>query len=228
MKKLLLILPLFVLLFSCEKEDDIDTGGATKLDVPTLQSPADGAELVAATFDFDFSWSMVDSATAYGLEIADNANFTNSKKYTAITNNQNVVSTDFTSGNTYYWRVNAKAANFTTSDFSQVFSFDYSDGSGGGASNAPTLLTPADNATVNTTRPTFTWTNTPLVGASYYIIQFAADLSFNSIIYFGQPISNTFTVPSAIDPLAQYTTLFWRVSADGGTTFSTYHTLTIQ
>lgn len=227
MKKLLLILPLFILFFSCEKDDVPDNNNITKLDTPNLEAPLNGADIDSTSSTYNFSWSAVNNAVTYEFEIADNANFTNSGKSIINSNNTSIASSDLQTGNTYYWKVRALAPNFTTSEFSQSFSFNYISGSGGG-SNGPSLLTPSDNATVNTTRPTFTWSNTPLVGASYYIIQFAADFTFNSIVYTGQSVPTSFTVPSAIDPLAPYSTIFWRVSADGGSTYSDYFTLNIQ
>lgn len=229
MKKLFLFLPFIALLFACETDEDDDLPQTTKLETPTLQSPANGAELEAATFDFDFSWSSVTDADSYQIQIADNANFDNPGSLNSSSNNINITSSDIVSGNTYFWRVRATSPGFTPSDFSQTFSFDYTDGSGGGGGggNELELLTPADNSTASSTRPTFTWSNTPLDGASLYEVQFAADLAFNSVFYTGQSLTNSFTIPSAIDPLAPYSTVFWRVSADGGTTYSDYFTLNL-
>lgn len=229
MKKLFLLLPFLALFIACETEEDDDLPQQQKLETPTLQSPANGALLQAATFDFPFSWSEVENATSYQLQIADNANFDNTGNINSSSNSINVTSSDIESGNTYFWRVRATDPDFTPSDFSQTFSFEYNDGSGGGGpTNVATLISPADNATVNTTRPTFTWSNTPLDGAALYQIQFAADLAFNTVFYTGQSVTNSFTVPQAIDPLAPYATLFWRVSVDGGTNWSAYFTLNIQ
>lgn len=230
MKKLW-FLPLMLLFFvACDKDDDTDD--LTQLATPNLQSPADNAVLEAPSFAFTFSWSESIGADEYELELAGNENFTNSSTLNSTGTSIQITSNDIVEGETYYWRVRALAEGFITSNDSETFRFVYNVGSGGGGGDStevPTLLTPEDNEVITNPRPTFTWSDTPLQdGAPFYLIEFASDFTFNNDIHSAQPVTNSWTVPNAIDPLPRNIPFFWRVSADSGETWAEYFTITIE
>lgn len=235
MKKLWFLPLMLLLLVACDKDDDTDD--LTQLATPNLQSPADNATLQAPSFAFTFSWSESIGADEYELELAGNENFTNSSTLISSGTSIQITSNDVVEGETYYWRVRALAEGFITSNDSEAFRFVYTVGSGGGggggSTDVPTLLTPANNATVNTNTPTFTWTDVELQ-ASFYVLQVSQSLDFNNIIRTYQPTSESFTVPNAADgipgnpPSISLGTYFWRVSADNGDTFSDFFTITIE
>lgn len=229
MKKLLFILPFFLFaILACEKDEPNNTDdNDTKLSTPSLLTPQNNETITGTTFSANFTWSAINNATDYDIDMANNNTFQNATTLASSTNSFTIDSSTAVPIGTYYWRVRAKATGFETSDYSQVFSFTF-DLDTNSSGSVPNLLTPADNSTVNTTRPTFTWTNVPLQGTSLYRIQFASDFTFNIVFYNGQSLTNSFTIPQSIDPLSPYSTVFWRVSADGGNTYSDYFTLNIQ
>lgn len=234
MKKLWLLPLMLVLFIACDKDDDDDS--LVQLAAPTLQSPANNAVLEAASFSFTFSWSEVLNADEYELQIANNNNFTNAFSLSVLTSGIQITSNDIVPGENYFWRVRASGEGFQTSVFSETRTFVYTEGSGGGGggggTEVPTLLTPEDNATVNTHSPTFTFTEVDLQ-APFYLLQVAADLGFANVIRTYQPTSGTYTVPNASGapgtvPSIPLGTYFWRVSADNGDTFSDFFTITIE
>lgn len=235
MKKLW-FLPLMLLFFvACDKDDDTDD--LTQLAAPNLQSPADNAVLQAPSFAFTFSWSESIGADEYELELAGNENFTNSSTLISSGTSIQITSNDIVEGETYYWRVRALGEGFETSNFSSARTFVYNDNSGGGGGpgdpDVPTLLTPEDNATVNTNSPTFVWNS--VSGATEYNIQVAQDLTFGNILRSYNFLPDTvYTVPPPSDgvpgnsPSIPLGTYFWRVYTDQGDTTTNFFTITIE
>ncbi len=78
----------------------------------------------------------------------------------------------------------------------------------GAITTAPTLLTPANNATGVTTSPNYTWN--PVAGASSYVIEIATDAAFTNIIETAT-VTGTSHAGMILNTTTQY---FWRVSAE--------------
>lgn len=121
-------------------------------------------------------------------------------------------------GRTYYWRALAQdGAN--TGDYADGVSFDVYTPI---VINAPTLLSPAENSTVNTVRPQFTVANatrTGPVGAIGYFFELSDDFSFATrvaTLTTGETAGQT-TFNLAAD-LAYSKTYYWHVRAFDPTT----------
>jgi hypothetical protein len=118
---------------------------------------------------------------------------------------------------TYYWKV--RAYNSTINDFYGPFSLSRTfiidtvplDG-------VPIPLTPISNNTVNTARPTFTWT--PVTGAAFYQLEINTDENFGAVPAYVSPDPGTpgaitttsFTIPAAVQALPQ-ADYYWTVRA---------------
>lgn len=114
----LLLLPLvFIAFASC----DI-LGG--KIEAPSLSGPADGAEVSSTP---TLSWSSVEGATGYKLEIDDADDFSSTAVSEEVTEATYTVATALAEG-TYYWHVAAKDENDDYGDYSTARSFKVTGG----------------------------------------------------------------------------------------------------
>ena len=93
------------------------------------------------------------------------------------------------------------------------------------APGAPALVSPADAASNQPIRPTFSWTGS---NTETYTIQVATDAAFTNVV-FTQAVSGTSVVPNV--DLASNTTYYWHVSAanacGAGTTSPTFSFTTL-
>jgi hypothetical protein len=119
----------------------------------------------------------------------------------------------------YYWRVRATNVG-GSGPFSPAFMFTTIVAPPG----APTLISPANNASGVGTTPTLVWSVS--VGATRYRLQLSTSSTFNSTILDDTTLT---TLSRQVGPLSNNTTYYWRVSAtnDGGTSsFSTAFSFT--
>lgn len=184
------------------------------LDTPELVAPANAAtdQPVAVTL----SWSGVDGATSYCVQVATSSDFA-----APVVDVDGVTATSYLvnelqPGTTYYWRVKAKNS-LLESAFAAAFSFTVVD-----PLATPALDEPADGATGVVLNPTLSWNS--VAGASRYCLQVATDAAFTTLIVDDDGITST---SQQIGPLAAGTTYYWRVKAkneliesDFSTTFS--------
>ena len=179
----------------------------TNMTTPTLSLPTNGAtnSSIAPTLN----WTAITNASSYLVEISTDATFTNlvSAKNTVSTNSLGL--TGLIAGTTYYWRVKANS-EVASSSWSSVWSFTTA------MAGAPTLLSPANNASSVALNSIFRWSST---GAALYEIEIATKNTFASTTIVSKNIAlntNSFTATG----LKTRTTYFWRVrskSADGKT-----------
>ena len=179
----------------------------TNMTTPTLSLPTNGAtnSSIAPTLN----WTAITNASSYLVEISTDATFTNlvSAKNTVSTNSLGL--TGLIAGTTYYWRVKANS-EVASSSWSSVWSFTTA------MTGAPTLLSPANNASSVALNSIFRWSST---GAALYEIEIATKNTFASTTIVSKNIAlntNSFTATG----LKTRTTYFWRVrskSADGKT-----------
>ena len=108
----------------------------------------------------------------------------------------------FTEGGTYYWRVQATGTGIFSSDWSDIRQITV-DNSG---ILAPTLLTPTSNFI--TTNPTFSFTWSPVAGATTYEFQLSDSPDYSNLIL-SQTLTDT--IFNSDMPLAD--TNYWRVRA---------------
>lgn len=121
MKKIFPFLFTFLVLASCGKDDD--GNNKNQLSSPTLLIPSNNA----STFDYDayFEWSEVLNATQYYLEISKNSSFSDILFNVTASSNKSILSFNDVQTGEYYWRVKALAPGFETSNFSEVFKFNF-------------------------------------------------------------------------------------------------------
>lgn len=171
-------------------------------EAPVLITPADQASGVAA--NPQFTWSAVESATGYHVQLSDDAAFG-----TTILDASGVPLTRYAASGLpdatwHYWRVRATNAA-GTGPWSAVSSFR----TVRPAPGKVRLLAPSNGATDVTERPEFLWEPDSL--ADTYILQAARDTTFTQLVL---DLKNI-TASRRISPqaLPNNTQLFWRVSA---------------
>jgi hypothetical protein len=112
--------------------------------------------------------------------------------------------TNFQPGTTYYWRVAVSTP--IGSGFSEIRSFVVQPT----AASVPTIASPANGATVTTTKPAFSWT--PVSGATMYDFQLSEGTAFAAPVYATQVANAGVQLPLNVT-LEQGKTYFWRVRA---------------
>lgn len=123
-----------------------------------------------------FVWERVDGASAYQLQVDDDANFS------SLLVNETLAGTAYTPPNglkdgQFYWRVAIRRSSKVLGRWTPPLSFVKS-------SVAPVPLAPINDAVVNQ-QPTFQWsrvltpTETPIISASRYRLQLAKDPNFS-------------------------------------------------
>ena len=179
----------------------------TALPTPTQSLPANG--ISNATIAPTLNWTAISNATTYDVEVSTDGTFSKliAAKSTITTNTTTL--TGLNAGTTYYWRVKANSS-VATSSWSPVWSFTTA------MPGAPTLLSPANNASSVALNASFTWSST---GAALYDIEIATKNTFlaSTIVSSNYGLNtNSFTAST----LKTRTTYYWRVrskSADGKT-----------
>jgi hypothetical protein len=171
--------------------------------VPSLLSPADLATDVPPLAAL--SWSAVEGAAGYQLQIALNASFTaRVVNDSSLTGTSDTLAKALASGFTYYWRVRARgdanapwspARRFTTTGSGLV---------------APAPHSPSAGALVSYASTYFTWS--AVSGAAAYRLQVAADSTFAA------PETDVLITSAArtAEGLSASSTRYWRVRAENG------------
>jgi probable HAF family extracellular repeat protein len=141
------------------------------------------------------------------VQVDDNADFSSTISNVFLFDlsaSQYSIRSDLAPNTKYYWRVRAFNILNQTLDWSTVWSFRT-------AILPPTLLSPADNATIQTLQPVLDWNDVD--GAMGYTIEVSTSSNFSTLlISTDSPVSN-FT-PGVTDlPAGQ--PLYWRARATG-------------
>lgn len=193
-------------------------GGGVPSAAPTDLAPADGATDQPTTLTL--SWSAVDGATGYDLQVATDMNFSDLVVDAAVDATAQDVQ-GLSEGTTYYWRVRARNAD-GAGPFSATQQFSTESGvQAPGA--APRDLVPEDGVADQPTTLTFSWG--AVDGATGYDLQVATDAGFGRLAV---EVSVAGTSQEVQD-LAEDTAYYWRVRAtnEGGPgPFSTVHQFT--
>ncbi len=170
--------------------------------VPVLSSPANAA--TNQTLSPTLSWAAATAATSYNLEYSTSSTFNaNVNSITGITTTSTALS-GLANSTTYYWRVSA-----TNSTGTSAWSAQRSFTTAGplAAPAAPTLRSPAANATNVTRTPTMSWN--VATGATTYEIQISTASDFSTVV-FGRSGMTTRSV--RVSPtLGSRTVYYWRV-----------------
>jgi hypothetical protein len=194
---------------------------------PTLVAPADGYSdpvntVTGKANEIAFSWERLSNGDEWKLYIAYDEAFTElvssitksgpgSDTPTIVvpvgpdrsgTNDPAGSQVNFMPGETYYWRV--KAANPLYSPYSEARSFTIQPG----VALVPSIGSPVNGGTVDTTTPAFSWS--PVSGATQYEFELAVSTNFRAAI-FKTTLSDTGIRPAV--KLDEGMTYFWRVRA---------------
>jgi subtilisin-like proprotein convertase family protein len=196
-----------------------------------LTSPAVGATGVSRVPLLD--WASASGSSLYGVELATDSGFANRLLNTTTTVSQYQVPTGMlSSGQTYYWRVNAFSGGLPTLSTPGIASFTTS---ASAAPDVPTLVFPADGAAGLWQPPAFLFQWNTASGATSHRVELATASSFSpaSIVYSQSlPSPSNLGGPSQSEwtaALRRGETYWWRVVAVGaGETPSNMRSFTTQ
>jgi len=206
MKKMLLFLVLSIFLFnSCKKEDSNPVDPASP-PAPTLSSPIDGATNQSVTPTLN--WNASSGATSYTLQVSvSNAFMSYVYNQSGLTGTSQQV-TGLSNNTKYYWRVNATNSVGTSAWSNASSPWNFTTIAGGTAPPAPTLSSPANNATSVAIPPTLTWNAS--TGAATYTLQVSTSSSFGSFVYNQSGLTGT---SQQVSGLSNNTKYYWRLNA---------------
>lgn len=181
-----------------------DSPSKTALSTPTLIKPADGAATNDTTPDFDWTDVPGKAALTYELQVDDDPAFAS-----PAINQTGLTVSNFTPGTAlaqalYYVRVRAKYAGANLGPWSPVTTVRVDTGAPG----APTLVSPADTAQLNTTTPTLDWNPVTDTSGVVYHVQIDDVNTFASVnVDQGNIGASTWKVAPALTA----GTWYWRV-----------------
>ena len=174
-----------------------------ELVAPTLLSPADNTTL--ATDEPVLTWSAVDGADAYQVQVAEDAAFNN-----VVVNLPSVATTTtavtLPGEGDYWWRVRAKAAADSgpwSEEWQFTVTFEACVTPG-----VPVLAAPVNGSETTDLNPTFSWA--AVADATAYEIAIGENPGLPEAIMVGQPTAPEFTFD---DPLEVNQTYYWMVRA---------------
>jgi len=148
--------------------------GAGPPSPPTLVSPSNGSTVPGTSIAFD--WDPVAGANKYWIQVDDDPAFS-SLFHSNWWGVSNKTYTDFPDdGTEFYWRVKARN-EAGWGDWSSAWSFTNEEP----PPSPPTLVSPANGATVPGTSISFDWD--PVAGANKYWIQVDDDPAFSSLFH---------------------------------------------
>lgn len=194
----------------------------TKVDVPDLVSPVDGAEDQNAP-DLPFDWDAVTGATHYQIQIATDNGFTDIVDDAVVNDGDGYTSYSVMFDTEQYWRVRA-GDEFTYGEWSEIWDFETE------GLPTPALVFPNNNATEVKLNTRLDWQD--LLYATYFHVQISESENFQTLVYDNDevdPNESEFNLPGGyLEPLTDY---YWRVSAIFGsqeTSFSDHRKFTTQ
>jgi len=180
---------------------------------PTLLTPANGTTNVPVSTTLN--WNPAANSESYQLQVSTSNSFS-----TTLINQSGIIATTFSvtglsNSTTYYWRVNAKNPD-GTSDWSSVWNF----ATVTQPLATPTLLSPSDGATNQTTALSLSWNTVP--EAQSYRLQVSVSSSFSTTVVNDSTITSTSKQLSGLSSNTQY---FWRVQARNSNETSTWSSI---
>jgi len=167
--------------------------------VPTLSSPANNA--TDQPLSLNLVWNAVSEATSYSYQVSTVSNFSSVVESGSTASTQVNIS-GLSHETTYYWRVLA-----SNTGGSSAWSASRSFTTVVAPPAAPTLSSPADNATDQPLSLDLVWN--AVSGATSYSYQVSTTLNFSSIVESG----STASTQIGISGLSYSTTYYWRVQA---------------
>lgn len=171
-----------------------------ELDEPVLKSPISGTKNLNFKSS-NFSWSSVELATSYHLQIAKSSNFLSVDYENLSVNDTTLNVQDLLPNQQYFWRVKAKAG-LSESDWTSAWNFKTSIGT-------TSLLLPDSSSFNNSLTLTLSWE--PISGANSYKVQLSTTPNFSQIDF--DLTSNS--TSREIVGLSHNTKYYWRVAGVG-------------
>lgn len=171
----------------------------TKPETPILVLPEDN-QIDFSNTDI-FSWTAVDGAEAYKLQVSENEDFSANLVYDNNVTNNEFSPSGLNAGTEYFWRVQAISfSGQNLGDWSSVRSFVTVIG-------LPNLVQPQNNFETEETSLTLVWEE--YENATNYTLQVAEDIEFNDVLQNSENLTNTSLEISSLTP-GDY---FWRIKA---------------
>jgi hypothetical protein len=172
----------------------------TEPTAPQLLNPGDGLELCDTRPAF--SWSAVDQALEYGLEVDDNDSFI-SPEINLVQETTTYTPTAAFNPGAFFWRTNGRN-EFFSGPWSPVWMVVVQDVPG-----KPNLVSPGNGALIGNWPPTLTWDAAE--GASSYRLQVDETQDFLTPVVDQEGLAESSFTPVLLPTGAYY----WRVAADG-------------
>lgn len=179
-----------------------EASGESETVSTTLQSPADGSDDESA--NPKLTWTTIASASAYNVQIATDANFSNVVVERELETNSFQPS-DLSVQQTYYWRVEPIVDGNST-EFSTAFNFT--------TSTSVALTTPNNGASNQSSPIAFEWEE--VANANSYQLQVGTDDTFADPVVDENVTETTYEVAE----LTNNRTYFWRVRTSSGDEWS--------
>ena len=193
----------YIALFRTSRNDP-----PTSISAPTLSAPADGATGLSTTPTL--SWNTVSGVEEYRCQFSTSSDFSNAITLIAGSAATSRTVYDLMYGTTYYWRVQARTADLA-SDWSQTRSFTTTTGT----IATPTMVEPADNATMPVRTAWLQWTiPTDAVGV---VVQLSQNADMSNATEWYRDLAGT-----RPKNLSYGTTYYWRVKGVTGTLSSAW------
>jgi len=183
--------------FSTPKPGDIGT--------PILVSPEEGSTV--EDLRPTFTWEPVEGADKYEIEISKKDDFHKKGIKETVSSTSYTVESDLLPDTTYYWKV--KVNNSHGNNWSEVWSFTTPESQDTDDLEAPILISPENDSTVEDLLPTFTWDEVD--DATEYEIQVSKRADFKKKLVISEDIdTNTYTL---LEELSRHERYYWRVKA---------------
>lgn len=169
--------------------------------VPVLLQPQNNA--VNQPSSVTFSWNAVSGASTYRLQVSTDSTFASAFVDQNALASTSYTASGFSSGTTYFWRVNSSNAG-GTSAWSSVWRFNTAQA----VPSTPILLSPTNGATNQSTSLLFSWN--AAANADHYWLQISTSSSFSTIVIGDSTITST---SHQVNYLSNGTQYYWRVKA---------------
>ena len=192
---------------------NISTLSVVTLPRPVLLSPANGSQNLPISQNF--SWTSVNTALQYQIQIAYDENFLNLFTSTVVSLNNTTI-TNLPYFKDLFWRVRT-IRNADTSLWSDVWTFK----TVGPPMAPPTIIAPDNNAIDLPLTVSFIWNS--FLSATGYTLQVATASNFASAsLIFNQNVTDTIISISNLQPNTQY---WWRVRSLRNAEISSWSTV---
>lgn len=170
---------------------------------PSLISPSNGSTGQPAAPLLE--WSNASGANAYDVQVCSDSDCTNVVRSATVSSSDWTVSPALSDSTTYWWRVRAASSACGSGSWTSAWSFT----TACAVPPAPTLASPSNGATGQSTAPLLDWSDTG-GGTTSYDVQVCTDSGCMIVARSANVASSQWTVTPALD---NSTTYWWRARA---------------